>query len=157
MQIDHHGERSLRLVVPEGSRHLEPDWLEIDSLDHLLSAIGRYPLLTPPEQLRLARGVAAGDEGARTALIESQLRLVVAIAARRRERELPLLDLIQEGAVGLIRAVDSFDAQQGTPFEPYARWWIELAISRATATSAQAELALAGLEPADCDRPDADL
>jgi RNA polymerase primary sigma factor len=156
MQFDHPGERSLRLVAEAPRRH-ETGWLEIDSLDRLLSAIGRYPLLSPPEQLRLARGVAAGDERARTALIESHLRLVVATAARRREHELPFLDVIQEGALGLIRAVDSFDPDQGTPFTPYARWWIELAISRATAISAEAELALAALEPAEGERPDAEV
>jgi DNA-directed RNA polymerase sigma subunit (sigma70/sigma32) len=156
MQIEHPGERSLRLV-PEAPRRHETDWLEIDSLDRLLSAIGRYPLLSPPEQLRLARRVAAGDEAARTALIESHLRLVVATAARRRGHELPFLDVIQEGALGLIRAVDSFDPGQGTPFTAYARWWIELAISRAAAAGAEAELALTAVEPAGGDRPDADL
>jgi RNA polymerase primary sigma factor len=156
MQIEYPGERSLRLV-PEAPRCHETAWLEIDSLDHLLSAIGRYPLLSPPELLRLARAVAAGDERARTTLIESHLRLVVATAARRRGCELRFLDLIQAGAVGLIRAVDSFDPEQGTPFGPYARWWVELAISRATAVSAQDELAPAALEPAEGERPDADL
>ncbi|MEJ5250909.1 MAG: sigma-70 family RNA polymerase sigma factor [Armatimonadota bacterium] len=88
-------------------------------------------LLTPEEEVELAQRVARGDEEAKTRLIESNLRLVVSIARRYASRGVPLPDLIQEGNLGLIRAVEKFDWRRGYRFSTYATWWIRRAIARA--------------------------
>jgi RNA polymerase primary sigma factor len=106
---------------------------EIDALDLFLRGIGAIALLRPDEEIALARRVARGDLCAKRRMIEANLRLVVSIAKRYREQGLPFLDLIQEGTLGLIRAVEKFDPDKGFRFSTYATWWIRQAIGRALA------------------------
>jgi RNA polymerase primary sigma factor len=102
-----------------------------------LAEIRRIPLLTREEETELAKRVAAGDEAARKRMVESNLRLVVMLARRYQGRGLPLADLIAEGNVGLIRAVEKFRWDRGTRFSTYATWWIRQAIQRALANQAR--------------------
>jgi len=102
-----------------------------DSLKQYLQEIGRYPLLTRAEEVRLAKRAEAGDPVARQRLTESNLRLVVTIAKTYRHRSVDLLDLIQEGTLGLMRAVDRYDWRRGTKFSTYAAWWIRAGIMEA--------------------------
>ncbi|MCL6439965.1 MAG: sigma-70 family RNA polymerase sigma factor [Thermoleophilum sp.] len=104
-----------------------------DAVRLYLRAIGRVPLLTKEDEVRLAKRVERNDMAAKNALIEANLRLVVSIAKRYTGRGLTLLDLIQEGNVGLIRAVEKFDWRRGYKFSTYATWWIRQAITRALA------------------------
>jgi RNA polymerase primary sigma factor len=104
-----------------------------DPIDMYLKEISNIPLLTPEEENELARKVAAGNKKARRKMIESNLRLVVNTAKKYTNRGLSLLDLIEEGNLGLIRAVDKFDHERGTRFSTYALWWIRQAINRAIA------------------------
>jgi len=99
--------------------------------------IGRIPLLDREEEVALARRVQAGDEAAKTKLTESNLRLVVQVARRYLNRGLPLPDLIEEGNLGLLRAVEKFDPGRGTRFSTYATWWIRHFIVRALANQAR--------------------
>ena len=101
------------------------------------SEIGRIPLLDREEEAALARRVQAGDAAAKTRLTESNLRLVVQVARRYLNRGLPLPDLIEEGNLGLIRAVEKFDPSRGTRFSTYATWWIRHFIVRALANQAR--------------------
>ncbi len=96
-----------------------------------LSEIGVSPLLTASEEVKFARRIQKGDEAARHRMIESNLRLVVKIARRYLNRGLPLLDLIEEGNLGLIHAVKKFDPERGFRFSTYATWWIRQTIERA--------------------------
>ena len=98
-----------------------------------LRSIGRVPLLTREDEVRLAKRIEQNDMAAKNALIEANLRLVVSIAKRYSGRGLTLLDLIQEGNLGLIRAVEKFDWRRGFKFSTYATWWIRQAITRALA------------------------
>jgi RNA polymerase primary sigma factor len=95
--------------------------------------MGKVPLLTGVEEVALARRIERGDDAARQKLIESNLRLVVSIAKRHAGRGMPLLDLIQEGNLGLMRAVEKFDYRRGFKFSTYATWWIRQAVTRALA------------------------
>ncbi len=104
-----------------------------DSVKQYLKEIGMYPLLNAEQELQLAERVARGDQRARQKLIEANLRLVVSIAKRYSNQGLPLLDLIQEGNIGLMRATQKFDYKRGFRFSTYATWWIRQAISRAIA------------------------
>ena len=118
------------LSVPEG--------ISID--DHVkmyLKEIGRVDLLSAEEETELARRMAEGDEEAKKKLAEANLRLVVSIAKRYVGRGMMFLDLIQEGNLGLIRAVDKFDYEKGYKFSTYATWWIRQAITRAIADQAR--------------------
>ena len=101
-----------------------------DATDMYLSEIGRADLLTADEEKALARLVQKGDMQARAEMIEANLRLVVKIARRYLNRGLPLLDLIEEGNLGLIRAVEKFDPKKGFRFSTYATWWIRQAVER---------------------------
>jgi RNA polymerase nonessential primary-like sigma factor len=104
---------------------------QLDATRMYLSEIGFSPLLTPEEEVYFARKALAGDEAARKRMIESNLRLVVKIARRYINRGLPLLDLIEEGNLGLIHAVEKFDPERGFRFSTYATWWIRQTIERA--------------------------
>ena len=104
-----------------------------DAVRTYLKSIGRVRLLTKEDEVRLAKRVEQNDMGAKNALIEANLRLVVSIAKRYSGRGLTLLDLIQEGNLGLIRAVEKFDWRRGFKFSTYATWWIRQAITRALA------------------------
>ncbi|MGM0413508.1 MAG: RNA polymerase sigma factor RpoS [Pseudomonadota bacterium] len=104
---------------------------QLDATRLYLSEIGFSPLLTAQEEVTLARALQAGDDAARKRMIESNLRLVVKIARRYLNRGLPLLDLIEEGNIGLIRAVEKFDPERGFRFSTYATWWIRQTIERA--------------------------
>jgi RNA polymerase nonessential primary-like sigma factor len=102
-----------------------------------LREIAGIPLLTREQEIDLARRAAAGDQAAKQRLIESNLRLVVQVARRYFNRGLPLPDLIEEGNIGLMRAVEKFDAERGVRFSTYATWWIRQAVTRALANQAR--------------------
>jgi len=102
-----------------------------DSLQLFLRDISQRPLLTAAEEVELAKRIEKGDTAAKNRMIESNLRLVVANAKRYRGLGLPFLDLIQEGIIGLIRAVEKFDHRRGFKFSTYATWWIRQAMQRA--------------------------
>lgn len=108
-----------------------------DSVRLYLREIGKIPLLTAEEELALAQKVVAGDKGAKDKMAEANMRLVVSIAKRYVGRGLDLLDLIQEGNTGLLRAVEKFDPDKGFKFSTYATWWIRQAITRAIADQAR--------------------
>ena len=108
-----------------------------DSLQLFLNEIGRYPLLTAAEEVALAKRVERGDQAAKQRMVMSNLRLVVSIAKRYQRADMPLLDLIQEGILGLIRAVEKFDWRRGHKFSTYATWWIRQAIQRGIADKAR--------------------
>ena len=104
---------------------------EMDATRLYLNEIGFSPLLTAKEEVHYSRLAQKGDQGARARMIESNLRLVVKIARRYMNRGLALLDLIEEGNLGLIRAVEKFDPERGFRFSTYATWWIRQTIERA--------------------------
>jgi len=104
-----------------------------DTLQLFMNEIGRHPLLTAGEEVELAKRIERGDKAAKDRMINSNLRLVVSIAKRYQSHELPLLDLIQEGILGLIRAVEKFDWRRGYKFSTYATWWIRQAVQRGVA------------------------
>ena len=108
-----------------------------DSVRLYLREIGKIPLLTAEEELALAQKVVAGDKRAKDKMAEANMRLVVSIAKRYVGRGLDLLDLIQEGNTGLLRAVEKFDPDKGFKFSTYATWWIRQAITRAIADQAR--------------------
>lgn len=118
------------LTVPEGIAIDDP-------VRMYLKEIGRVPLLTPEEEIELAKRIEAGDEEAKRRLAEANLRLVVSIAKRYVGRGMLFLDLIQEGNLGLIKAVEKFDYRKGYKFSTYATWWIRQAITRAIADQAR--------------------
>jgi len=108
-----------------------------DPLQLFLREIGRHPLLTAADEVELAKRIERGDMSAKRRMIESNLRLVVSIAKNYRNQGLPFLDLIQEGMIGLIRAVEKFEWQRGLKFSTYATWWIRQACQRAVADKAR--------------------
>lgn len=108
-----------------------------DPVRMYLKEIGKIPLLNTEEELEIAKRLAEGDEEAHNIMVEANLRLVVSIAKRYVGRGLPFLDLIQEGNLGLIKAVGKFDYTKGYKFSTYATWWIRQAISRAIADHAR--------------------
>ena len=117
---------------------LSVDGINIDDpVKVYLKEIGRVPLLTPEEEVELAERMAKGDPSARKRLSEANLRLVVSIAKRYVGRGMQFLDLIQEGNLGLIKAVEKFDHTKGFKFSTYATWWIRQAITRAIADQAR--------------------
>jgi RNA polymerase nonessential primary-like sigma factor len=118
-------------TAPVQRRKLMHDSLNHDPTRLYLNEIGASPLLTAEEEVRLARLAQQGDEDARNHMIESNLRLVVKIARRYMNRGLAFLDLIEEGNLGLIRAVEKFDPERGFRFSTYGTWWIRQTIERA--------------------------
>jgi RNA polymerase primary sigma factor len=119
----------------EERREFTPDDLpaSADSLALFLNEIGRYPLLTAAEEVALAKRVERGDAAAKERMINSNLRLVVSIAKRYRGHGVPFGDLIQDGVIGLNRAVEKFDWRKGYKFSTYATWWIRQAVQRSIA------------------------
>src|SRR4249920_2566823 len=120
-----HGEKP-----PELDLTVEPS---LDSLRLYLREIGKVPLLTADQEVSLAKRIERGDPSAKQHMIEANLRLVVSIAKSYLGRGLTFLDLIQEGSLGLIRAVEKFDYRRGYKFSTYATWWIRQAVTRAIA------------------------
>src|SRR5262245_1470222 len=108
-----------------------------DSLQLFLNEAGRYPLLTAAEEVELAKRIERGDRYAKDKMINSNLRLVVSIAKKYQGHGLTLLDLIQEGIIGLIRAAEKFDWRKGFKFSTYATWWIRQAVQRGVANKAR--------------------
>ncbi|MGB9904909.1 MAG: RNA polymerase sigma factor RpoD [Desulfotomaculales bacterium] len=123
-------ELDVDLTIPEGVSIDDP-------VRMYLKEIGRIPLLSPEEEIELAKRIEQGDEEAKRRLAEANLRLVVSIAKRYVGRGMLFLDLIQEGNLGLIKAVEKFDYRKGYKFSTYATWWIRQAITRAIADQAR--------------------
>ncbi len=109
-----------------------------NAIRQYLAEIGRYPLLNAEQELHLAQRIATGDMQALQHMVEANLRLVVSIAKRYKQHTVALLDLVQEGNLGLIRAAQKFDATRGFRFSTYATWWIRQSISRAVAEHTRA-------------------
>lgn len=124
------------ITQEEGRVYLDDDVAD-DSVRLYLREIGKIPLLSAEEELELAHRVVAGDKVAKDKMAEANMRLVVSIAKRYVGRGLDLLDLIQEGNTGLLRAVEKFDPDKGFKFSTYATWWIRQAITRAIADQAR--------------------
>ena len=139
--------RGIEVVVEEPEREKEkeppPPPLQTsyetttDALQLFLREAGRHALLTAPQEVELAKRIERGDMGAKTHMIQSNLRLVVSIAKNYRNQGLPFLDLIQEGTLGLIRAVEKFDWRRGYKFSTYATWWIRQAVQRGVANKSR--------------------
>jgi RNA polymerase primary sigma factor len=121
-------------AAPKLDLTVEPS---LDSLRLYLREIGKVPLLTADQEVYLAKRIERGDMHAKTQMIEANLRLVVSIAKGYLGRGLSFLDLIQEGSLGLIRAVEKFDYRKGYKFSTYATWWIRQAVTRAIADKAR--------------------
>lgn len=144
-------EEVFRILASEGIQVVSnPNDLQIDDIEQIMSEIstddpvkvylkdiGRVPLLTVEEELKLAEAMSVGDERAKKRLSEANLRLVVSIAKRHVGRGMQFLDLIQEGNLGLMKAVEKFDYTKGFRFSTYATWWIRQAITRAIADQAR--------------------
>ena len=125
-------------VEPEKIDLSVPENISVDDPVRMyLKEIGKVPLLTAEEEIEIAKRMEAGDESAKQKLTEANLRLVVSIAKRYVGRGMLFLDLIQEGNLGLIKAVDKFDYRKGYKFSTYATWWIRQAITRAIADQAR--------------------
>ena len=128
-------------LVPDDEDDAEVPAVESVAIDDpvkvYLKEIGRVPLLSPEEEIDLAIRISEGDESAKKRLSEANLRLVVSIAKRYLGRGMQFLDLIQEGNLGLIKAVEKFDYTKGYKFSTYATWWIRQAITRAIADQAR--------------------
>jgi RNA polymerase primary sigma factor len=125
--------RETRRVVKTETRERTPN---LDPLQLFLVEIGRRRLLTAAEEVALAKRIERGDSAAKRRMIESNLRLVVSIAKNYRGLGVPFLDLIQEGTIGLNRAVEKFDWRRGFKFSTYATWWIRQSVQRAVANNA---------------------
>jgi RNA polymerase primary sigma factor len=108
-----------------------------DALQLFMNEVGRYRLLTKEEEVELAKRIERGDKAAKDRMVNSNLRLVVSIAKKYQGHGLCLLDLIQEGIIGLIRAVEKFDHRKGFKFSTYATWWIRQAVQRGVANKAR--------------------
>ncbi len=131
------GKKLLEIIESPTQKASEIKDISDDSVRMYLREIGRIPLLVTEDEIRLAKRIEAGDETAKRKLAEANLRLVVSIAKKYIGRGLSLLDLIQEGNTGLLRAVEKFDYRKGYKFSTYATWWIRQAITRAIADQAR--------------------
>ena len=136
---DEDGDEDGELDLPsfQGAEAGIPKGGSSDSVCLYLKEIGKVPLLTADEEVELAKRIEEGDEAAKQKLCEANLRLVVSIAKRYANRGMQFLDLIQEGNLGLIKAVDKFDYKKGYKFSTYATWWIRQAITRSIADQAR--------------------
>src|SRR6266498_3946491 len=108
-----------------------------DALQLFLNEMGRYPLLAAEQEVEIAKRIERGDKAAKDQMVNSNLRLVVSIAKKYQGHGLSLLDLIQEGIIGLIRAVEKFDWRRGYKFSTYATWWIRQAVQRGVANKSR--------------------
>jgi RNA polymerase primary sigma factor len=126
-------------AAPETQRAPDPEAIvgSADSLQLFLADVGRHKLLTAADEVQLAKAIERGDPIAKRRMIESNLRLVVSIAKGYRGLGVPFLDLIQEGTLGLNRAVEKFDWRRGFKFSTYATWWIRQSVQRAVANHAR--------------------
>ncbi len=126
-------------AATEGTRYANAGLAETttDALQLFLNAASRWTLLTPAEEIALAKRVERGDQRAKERMVNANLRLVVSIAKRFQGHDLSLLDLIQEGTLGLIRAVEKFDWRKGFRFSTYATWWIRQGVERGIQTKAR--------------------
>jgi RNA polymerase primary sigma factor len=124
-------------AMPQPELNLEPDSPTTDALQLYLQDIGKVPLLTANEEVELAKRIERGDMEAKAHMVEANLRLVVSIAKKYRGNGVPFLDLINEGSIGLIRAVELFDHRKGFKFSTYATWWVRQAVSRSVADKAR--------------------
>ena len=122
---------------PPAPAPVTPQETTTDALQLFLREAGRHALLTAAQEVELAKKIEKGDMRAKQLMIQSNLRLVVSIAKNYRNQGLPFLDLIQEGTLGLIRAVEKFDWRRGFKFSTYATWWIRQAVARALADKAR--------------------
>ena len=138
--------RDVEVVAPAAAAEPAPEadavstWsppASTDSLTMFMNEIGRYPLLNAAEEVELTKRVERGDKAAKERMINSNLRLVVSIARRYQGHGLPLGDLVQEGIIGLNRAVEKFDWRRGYKFSTYATWWIRQAVQRAVANQSK--------------------
>jgi RNA polymerase primary sigma factor len=125
-----HGQRRLMRIEPTEA-------IDLDPLQLFLKDISKVSLLTAAQEVELAKRIERGDRRANQEMVEANLRLVVSIAKRYRNRGLPFLDLIQEGTIGLVRAVEKFDHRRGFKFSTYATWWIRQAVVRGLADKAR--------------------
>jgi RNA polymerase primary sigma factor len=132
--LDDEAEKAKEPAPPPVPPNLEST---TDALQLFLREAGRHALLTAPQEVELAKKIERGDPQAKQRMIQSNLRLVVSIAKNYRNQGLPFLDLIQEGTLGLIRAVEKFDWRRGYKFSTYATWWIRQAVARALADKAR--------------------
>ena len=132
-------QRGIEIVegVPEPPPPAPAAEMTTDSLQLFLREAGRHPLLNAAQEVALSKRIECGDDEAKQRMIQSNLRLVVSIAKNYRNQGLPFLDLIQEGTLGLIRAVEKFDWRRGYKFSTYATWWIRQAVARALADKAR--------------------
>jgi RNA polymerase primary sigma factor len=134
--IDEADEAYIQSDIEDGKEWLplvdadEPTTIQIDALSSWLRRVSHHGLLSREEEIELAKRIEQGDESARDELIQANLRLVVSVAAKYQGHNVPLEDLIQEGNIGLIRAVNKFDYRKGFKFSTYAIWWIRQAIMR---------------------------
>lgn len=128
----------IKVKEPEEEKEEDTDFMGADNAVKIyLKEIGRYPLLTAEKEVILAKQIEAGDEHSKKILAQSNLRLVVSIAKKYIGRGLQFLDLINEGNIGLMRAIDKYDYRKGFKFSTYATWWIRQAITRAIADQAK--------------------
>jgi RNA polymerase primary sigma factor len=134
-------ERGVEIREPEERRELdlsvEAPSASADSLELFMNELGRYPLLTAAEEVALAKRVERGDRAAKERMINCNLRLVVHVAKNYRGHGVPFGDLIQDGVIGLNRAVEKFDWRKGFKFSTYATWWIRQAVQRSVAGQAR--------------------
>ena len=142
--LDEIAAREIPLRDDSGREQPEPTYVNghlaettTDALQLFFRDLSRYPLLTAAQEVELAKRIERGDAEAKQQLINANLRLVVSIAKRYQRRDLALLDLIQEGVLGLIRAAEKFDWRRGFKFSTYATWWIRQAIQRGIANQSR--------------------
>jgi RNA polymerase primary sigma factor len=136
-ELDKRGIEIVEAPVEIAPAPAPPPETTTDALQLFLREAGRHRLLTAAQEVELAKRIERGDREAKQLMIQSNLRLVVSIAKNYRNQGLPFLDLIQEGTLGLIRAVEKFDWRRGFKFSTYATWWIRQAVARALADKAR--------------------